>query len=239
MELAKDLFLVIGRILTILPLLLVITLLMGKRSIGELPIFDFLVVITLGAVVGADIADPKISHIHTVVAIIAIALLQRFVARLVLNRRKIVRLITFEPTIVIKDGQFLKQNIKDIRYSIDNILQMLREREIFDIRDVHLGIIEANGKLTVHKQPHKDVVTAADMGIKKVKGNMTYPVIIEGKLYGDVLQALSLSEQWLKDELKRRGIRDLDRVFFASVSEKKEIHVSLAKDVYPGPPVHH
>ncbi|MCS3600250.1 uncharacterized membrane protein YcaP (DUF421 family) [Bacillus sp. JUb91] len=36
---------------------------MGKRAIGELPIFDFLIIITLGAVVGADIADPSIKHL--------------------------------------------------------------------------------------------------------------------------------------------------------------------------------
>ena len=77
------------------------------------------------------------------------------------------------------------------------------------------------------------------MGIKKLKGNMTYPVIIEGKLYGDVLQALSLSEQWLRDELNRHGIKDLDRVFYASVNEKKEIHISLAQELSSGPPVHH
>ena len=37
MELAKELLIVIVRVITILPLLLVVTLIMGKRSIGELP----------------------------------------------------------------------------------------------------------------------------------------------------------------------------------------------------------
>lgn len=61
MHLIKELLIVTGRIVTILPLMLVITLYMGKRSIGELPVFDFLVVIILGAVVGADIADLKLN----------------------------------------------------------------------------------------------------------------------------------------------------------------------------------
>ncbi len=45
MELMKDLITVTGRIFTIIPLLLIVTLYMGKRAIGELPVFDFLVII--------------------------------------------------------------------------------------------------------------------------------------------------------------------------------------------------
>lgn len=49
--------------------MLFVTIMMGRRSIAELPVFDFLVVITLGAVVGADLADPNIDHIHTGVTV--------------------------------------------------------------------------------------------------------------------------------------------------------------------------
>ncbi len=41
METMKEILVVYGRIITILPLLLAVTLLMGKRSIGEMPVFDF------------------------------------------------------------------------------------------------------------------------------------------------------------------------------------------------------
>ncbi len=42
LELFVDLLKVLFRIITILPLMLLVTLFMGKRSIGELPVFDFL-----------------------------------------------------------------------------------------------------------------------------------------------------------------------------------------------------
>uniref|UniRef100_A0A0M0KLI4 DUF421 domain-containing protein n=1 Tax=Halalkalibacterium halodurans TaxID=86665 RepID=A0A0M0KLI4_ALKHA len=65
MELAKDFVVLLARVLTILPLMLLVTMIMGKRSIAELPVFDFLIILTLGAVVGADLADPSIPHLHT------------------------------------------------------------------------------------------------------------------------------------------------------------------------------
>lgn len=76
-EFLKETGLIFGRIITILPLLLIVTLLMGKRAIGELPVFDFLIIVTLGAVVGADIADPSIHHLPTAMAIIGIGILQK------------------------------------------------------------------------------------------------------------------------------------------------------------------
>lgn len=97
METVKELLLVAGRIVTIFPLILLTTLYMGKRSIGELPVFDFLVIISLGAVVGADIADPNIEHLHTSFAIVLIGIIQRTVSYLVIRSRKFGKWITFEP----------------------------------------------------------------------------------------------------------------------------------------------
>ncbi|RAP24563.1 hypothetical protein C2W59_02080 [Bacillus pumilus] len=44
---------------------------------------------------------------------------------------------------------------------------MLREKDIFDVNDVEIALIEPNGKLTAFKKPHKSTITAEDLGIKK------------------------------------------------------------------------
>lgn len=112
MELLKDLLLVLGRIYTIYPLLLGVTLFMGRRSIGELPVFDYIIILSLGSVIGADIADPKIEHIHTAFAIVAIGVLQKIASVLHVKSRRIGKWITFEPMIVVKDGKFIYPNLK-------------------------------------------------------------------------------------------------------------------------------
>lgn len=227
MEMLKELSILLGRIVTIFPLMLAIALYMGKRSIGELPIFDFLVIIILGAVVGADIADPQIEHIHTAVAIVLIGIFQKVVSTLKIKYRKFGHIITFEPTVVIWDGQFIVTNLKEIRYSIDNILQMLRENDVFDISDVHLGIVEANGKLSVLKKVNKAELTVEDMNITGKVVSLSYPIVVDGKVHRDTLAKLNLSESWLREQLKNNKINSLEEVFFASVNMKKELHISL------------
>lgn len=239
-EFIKDILLVLGRIITILPLLLLMTLFMGKRAIGELPVFDFLIVVTLGAVVGADIADPNIKHFPTAVAIIAIAILQKIVAKWKISNRKLGRLITFEPTVVIQDGKLLNNNLKKIRYSIDNILHMLREKDVFDISEVETAIVEANGALSVLKKPQKNSVTLEDMQIIKTTSNIAFPIIIEGKIYSNVLKEFSLNEAWLHQQLSYQGIIDIQTVFFASINRNQELHVSLKDESNISiPPIKH
>ncbi|SDK20424.1 DUF421 domain-containing protein [Sediminibacillus albus] len=239
-DLLKDSLLVFFRIITILPLLLVLTLFMGKRAIGELPVFDFLIVITMGAVVGADIADPSIKHLPTVVAILAISFLQRIVAKGKLANRKFGKLVTFEPTIVIQKGKLLNDNMKKIHYSIDNILQMLREKEVFDISEVETAIIEANGSISVMKKPAKNSVTLEDIGIVKKTVSLAFPVIVEGEIYSSVLEQLNIDENWLLKRLSEQNIPDKDAIFLATINKDLQLHVSLKNDsTISLPPIFH
>lgn len=226
MEMIFDILRIYGRIITIIPLLLIVTLIMGKRSIGELPVFDFLVIIILGAVVGADIADPDINHIFTFLSVTAIAGLQILVSKLKIKHRRFGRLITFEPTIVIRNGTFIVNNLRKIRYSLDNVLQMLREKEVFDVSEVELALIEPNGNISIFKKPHKSNATVEDLGIKKMTSGVPYPVIIEGKIHNSVLSQLNLNVDWLLQQLQKKGLKAED-IFFASVNEKHELHFSL------------
>jgi uncharacterized membrane protein YcaP (DUF421 family) len=226
MHLVKEILLVYGRIITILPLLLIATFFMGKRSIGELPVFDFLIILTLGAVVGADIADPKIEHIHTGMAVIGLAVLQRLSSSLIIRNRKIGKKLTFEPTIVIKDGIFQVKNLKKLRYSIDNVLQMLREKDVFDLSIVQLAIIEANGKISVYKQEGKTPVTIDDMRIMRESEGLTFPIIMDGIVDEEVLEGFNKNKNWLIKELSKMGIQNLEDVFFASINNQHKLHVS-------------
>ncbi|MGI8313653.1 DUF421 domain-containing protein [Halobacillus mangrovi] len=231
---------VLGRIVTILPLLLFIGLFMGKRSIGELPVFDFLVVLVLGSVVGADIADPKINHIHTVIAMIAIAFVQKFVIWIKLKNRKIGKLLTFEPTVVVFKGELVEKNLKDINYSIDNIIQMLREENVFHIQDVDMGIIEANGRLSIKLRSGNEPVTKKDMNIYTRGEGYEMPIIMDGEIQKDILYKTNKDEKWLEKQLNEYGISDSKDVFYAAISDQgKFTLLRKGKEQGPLPPIQH
>lgn len=230
LDLWKDLLIVFGRIVTIIPLLLFVVLFMGKRAIGQLPVFDFIIVLILGSLVGADIADPDIHHMPTVFAIIAIGIFQRIIANWKLANRKVDRTLTFEPTVVIQNGKLIHENLKKIRYSIDNILEMLREKDTFDISEVETAIVEASGALSVLKKPQKNSVTREDMNMMNSTSSISFPVILEGTIYSDVLKKVNADEAWLMQELSNQGTKDLNDVFFASINQQQDLHITFKNE---------
>ncbi|WP_328101894.1 DUF421 domain-containing protein [Priestia flexa] len=147
--------------------------------------------------------------------------------------------ITFEPIVVIKDGAFLIENLKRIRYSIDNILYMLRQSNVFDISVVKIAVIESNGQLTVQKKASKEFLTRDDLQIANNQLDLAYPLIIEGKIYEEVLTYCNQTKEWLLSELKTRDIENLSDIFFASLTDEGKLHVSLYSPINPAPPLHH
>ncbi|MDU4959394.1 MAG: DUF421 domain-containing protein [Sporomusaceae bacterium] len=226
MDFIADLLTITGRILSILPLALAVVLFMGRRSIGELPVFDYLIIITLGAVIGADIAEPDINHIYTAYAIIVIGLLQKLFATLTLKSGWLKNLTRFETVLVIRDGIFLVKNLRKINYSLDNILEMLREQGIFNVADVTLAFVEGNGKLSIYKRTELAAATRQDLGLVKPVADIAYPVIIEGKILPRALVELRRSESWLQEQLQQQGIDSVSQIFFAAVDETGQLHIS-------------
>ncbi|MBM7866239.1 DUF421 domain-containing protein [Heliobacterium gestii] len=218
------------RIVTILGLLLVLTLLTGRRKIGELPVFDFLVVITIGSIVGADIAEPPVNHLPTVYAVILVILIQTTFSYLSMKYRPFGRLINFEPIVVIENGQFVKANLRKLRYTVDNVLMMLREEGIFDLRDVEFAIIESTGRLSVLKKSQKQPLTPRDLQIHTGYQGLSIPVITEGNVDDIALLRLGLSRDWLASQLNAQGILSEKDVFFATVNSDGSLYASKGRE---------
>lgn len=215
----KDMAVVFIRISTIFPLVLFVTLFMGRRSIAEMPVFDFLVILALGSVVGADIADPKINHVLTGFAILLIGIMQRIFSTMVIRISWFNKMVNFEPVIVIYQGKMIHKNLKKAKYSIDNILQMLRENNIYNETDVHLAVMESNGKLNVLEKTNTPTAPS-----------ISYPIIKEGKINKSILTKLKLKESWLQDQLHKENIQ-LSQIFLATIDDQHILNTTKYNEV--------
>jgi uncharacterized membrane protein YcaP (DUF421 family) len=214
------------RIFSIMALVLILILKTGRRKIGELPVFDFLSIIILGSVVGADIADPQIKHLPTAYSVVLIVIIQNSISYFVIKSRKFGRKVTFEPIVVIQNGEFIKENMKKLKYSIENICMFLREKGVFDLNEVEFAIIEDSGNLSVLKKSQFQTVTPHDLQIPTPYKGMALPLILDGKVYEKNLHKLNLELNWLKSSLKDRGIDSFEEVFFAELNTQGDLFVS-------------
>ncbi len=219
-----------GRIITILLLFLVMTLITGRRKVGEIPVFDFLVVITLASVVGADIADPEIKHLPTAYAVVLIILIQYLYGFLIIKYRKLGKLLTFEPVIVIENGQFVKSSMRRLKYSVDTILTLLREKDVFDVSEVEFAIIESTGQLSVLKKSQFQPVTAKEIKLNTDYKGLSIPLIVEGEIYEDNLKKLNLNKAWLLEQLNKSDINSEKHVFYAAINTEGQLYISVGKE---------
>jgi uncharacterized membrane protein YcaP (DUF421 family) len=219
------------RVFFIMGLILLLVLITGRRKIGELPVFDFLTIIILGNVVGADLADPKVPQLPTAYALALITAMQFLISYFIIKSRKFGNKVTFSPTVIIQNGQFIKSNMKRLRYSIDNIQMYLREKGIFDMNEVEFAIVEDSGNISVLKKSQFHPLTPNDMKIPTKYKGVSLPLVMDGTVCEKNLKKLNLDKAWLINELRNNGIKSFDEAFYVDINTEGKLYIS--KEVEP------
>jgi uncharacterized membrane protein YcaP (DUF421 family) len=203
---------------------LIVWLIMGKRQLGEFTPFDFIVSITAGTIAGAGIADPRIEIGRTISALLMIGALQVMLSWLSLKFRAIHDKLNHEPTILVEDGQIIKGNLRKLRLSVEVLLQLLREKDVFDITEVELAILEPHGKLSVLKKAEFSPMTPSKANITVPPNKILLPVILEGELQEDQLRKMGFSNSQIDQFRNEYGDR-LGTVFVAFMDKNQQVHV--------------
>lgn len=211
-------------VLVVMAVLLATWLAMGKRQIGEMTPVDFAVSITAGTIAGAGIVDNRIELAQVIVALIVLGMLQIAVSWLTLKSRPIYCKLNFEPTTVVENGQIIKDNLRKARITAEMLLQLLREKDVFDISEVELAVLEPTGKLSVLKKAEFLPVTPSQLRVEVTPNKVLVPVILEGELQEQVLQKLGFSQQQIRDFREQYGDR-LNEVFVAFMDKNRQMHV--------------
>ena len=214
------------RVISIMGLLFFLVLVTGRRKIAELAVFDFLAIIILGNVVGGDIANPNVPHFQTAYAVILIVAFQYLISHFIVKNRKFGSKVTFEPKVIIQNGEFVKSNMENIKYSIENVLMHLREQGIFDLREVEFAVVEDSGKISVQKKSQFQPLTPSDMDISTDYKGMSVPLIIDGEVYEKNLKKLDLDRSWLEEKLRNHNLHSFDEVFYADLNTEGELYIS-------------
>ena len=108
----------------------------------------------------------------------------------------------------------------------------MRSKGCFNIADVEYGILETNGTLNILLKSQKRPVQPEDLNINTKYEGLPTTIILDGQVnHGNLSKAL-LDENWLKEELSKRGINSIKEVLFASLDTTGNLFVQC-KDI-PG-----
>lgn len=200
---------------------------MGKRQLGELQPSELVVAIMISDLASVPMQSKSIPLLDGIIPIFSLVLVELIFSLAVLKSDKIRLLITGRPTIIIKNGEFIRERLKELRLSIDDIVEQARIAGYPDITQIETALIETNGQMSIIPKESVRPVSCGDLNKNPSQTRVPYTVIADGKLRKDNLSYAGVTKDWIEKKLSENNIKNIKDVFFMSVNDRKDIFVQL------------
>lgn len=212
----------------ILYLCVVIALrLMGKRQIGELQPSELVVTILvseLAAIPMQDFGIPILSGIIPMVTLVSVEILISFFC---LKSLRLRRLINGNPCIIIKNGKLDERKLREMRLTVDEVLEQLRLSNIESVADLKTAIIETNGQLSYVLKKDARPVTAKMLSLTPDDSGIPLILICDGRIMTKNLETLNKTEDWLNKQLRQHGISSPRDVLIMTLDDSDNLFLQV------------
>lgn len=195
--------------------------LMGKRQLGELQPTELVITILISNIASLPIEDPSIPMVMGAIPILVLVGFELLVSNISLKHRKFRKFISGNPIVVISEGKLNQKALHELRFSIDDLMESLREQNIFKLEDVHFAIVETTGKVSVMQKYESQNLTPQMLGMKGKEKDPPIVAVSDGQLIEESISRYQISSAWVKNTLKKNGHHMKD-VFLMTVDKEKQ-----------------
>ncbi len=186
--------------------------LMGKRQLGELQPSELVTTILVSNLASLPIENPEIPIAISVLPIFLIISIEIVVSLFTIKSHRFAKLISGRHLVIIKKGVIDQRLLKELRISVDDLMESLRMSGVLDIREVELAIIESTGQI--------NVFTKEDMPKEK----LFLPIVIDGAINKACMNFLDIKPDYIEKIIKKNNT-SLGDVLLLECNELKEIHI--------------
>ena len=125
---------------------------LGKRALGQMNIYDLVVVIVIANAVQNAMVGNDTSLVGGLVAASTLLVLNKAVTSVLAHSHRAEEALVGEPIVLVTDGHLVEKNLRREGITEDQIMEALREHEIDDISQARLCVLEADGTISVVPQ---------------------------------------------------------------------------------------
>ena len=153
-----------------------------------------------------------------------------FIVGLISLKSKLFRdFVEGKGSVFIKDGKVMEDNLKKEKYTIDELLALLRKKNVYQVSDVEFAVLEATGDLSVMLKKENQPLTPKDINLTVASVKEPQTVIMDGVIMDEPLATIGRSRAWLHTELEKLGVT-VENVFLGQVNSYGELTVDLFDD---------
>ncbi len=201
---------------------------MGKRQLGELQPTELVITILLSEIAAIPMQDNALPLGNSIVAVLLLVALEVINSVVVLKVPGMRSLLQGNSLVIIRDGVIDQKQMKRLRFTMDDLFDQLRQKDVFDISDVRYAIVETNGQLSVMLKPEKENVTAEMADLPNETKGLLCMVINDGKFLKRSFKESDMDEEKIYSILEKEKT-ELDEVLFM-VADKEGNYTIVKKD---------
>ena len=189
------------RTIIIFLILLIVMRLMGKRQIGEMQPFEFVITLLIAELACIPMADVSIPLVYGIVSIIAVFILHQLFSIIEQVNRTAKKIISGKPALVLnKDGVDFTE-LKRNNLDVEDLIESMRSAGYFSLDDLDYAIFESNGKLSAKEKSDKPEEKDSSLPIIIISG---------GAVIDKNLDLVHLDKSRIEGVLSDKGIKAKD-----------------------------
>lgn len=181
-------------------ILLVYVKVSGKSQLAPMSELDQVGNMVIGALVGGALLNSNITMLQAAAAVAIWVVLLLTIRYLKSHSTKMRDMIDGKATRLVQNGKILSGNFLKINLPIRDFETIIHQKGINNLSELYNVWFELNGDLTI---------------VKKGEEPISMLLIEGGKVNHDHLERIEKDEQWLTEEIKNKGFKDIDEVFCA------------------------
>lgn len=205
-------FIVMVRTIILYSLVIIVMRLMGKRQIGELQPYEFVITIMISDLAALPMQDSRLPLILGIIPIITLLFVKTILTQLQLKSQFARKVIEGEPKILICRGKVNFDELKRQQINLDELMEELRLAGYFNIQEVDFGILENDGQMSFLSP--KDSQLNSPQGTTPIN-QLPIIYVLDGKVNHNTLTRSKKNKAWIEHELKKHNISSISDVVFA------------------------
>lgn len=206
-------------------IVLFICRIMGKRQMGELQPFEFVITLIIADLATIPMAEINVPLVHGVIPLFTLAILHYLISFLCRKSMIARTVVNGKPIIVISPRGIDFNALKTLNMNIDDLVEALRELDYFSFDDILYAIVETNGKLTVLPRVNKSPVTVGNLNLEVAENNLPIVLVQDGKVMEENLTLARVGEEFLINNIKKVGTNKIKDILVATLDQSGKMYI--------------
>lgn len=198
---------------------------MGKRQIGELQPYELVTALMLSELAALPMQDSGTPLVYGVIPIVTLIIIEILSSYLTLRFQPFRKVMCGVPSIIIKNGKVIENELIRQRFNLDDLMEQLRLMGYIDLSDIEYAIMETSGRISVIPIYSKSPTTKEDLKLTGQNPTLPITLILDGKINYDNLSIAGYDKKWLMKNLKQKNIKHSEDVFIALIDSNQNLYI--------------